>query len=961
MSARRALPRLLPALLAALPLLAQAATATQIELPQRLSAWLNARSTTADDYELGLMWLVDSEQPVQQRWREDLLRQLEALQAQRPDAAAAELSQRLRRMPLTGRVLTAGAHARWLEVNPARDPQLQPGDRIVQTRRPRSITVHRPDGSACAVTHLEAATPIDFLGACLGSGEASPDWVWVIQPDGRMRCIGVAAWNRSAPVTLAPGARLWWPDPGWPEAIGPAVAQWLSWQGPAEDPADPASIRPLGAAALTPLADLMASGQRSVSASDWGFVGLLQTPTARMRPAGSVSASLQQTSPYTRSNIFLQPFEALEFGYRYVDVANRRYGPDALSGSQSYKDKSIDAKLRLLREDRWQPELAVGILDIGGTGLFGSEYLVANKRWGAWDFSLGLGWGYLGHRSVGDNPLALLKPSLKTRPQPGDLVGQGGTPGFSRFFRGPVGLFGGLQYRPDAGPWLIKAELDGNDYQAEGLNNNQTQRWPINLGLVYQLGPLADLSLGLERGNRLSLGFALTIPLAETNVAKTLDEPRIALSPQRRSTPPDWAVTATDLGRQTGWQTDTLTWSGRTLQADMHQVSGPLVRERVERALAVLHRDAPAEVEQLELRLHSRSTPLMALQVDREAWVAPALQPPRRNAPVDPLQWQQGDVAPERPPQPVTQSFKADRVPLRVEPAMDLVQSIGGPDAFILYQLSAALYGTLLLPSDWRVNGNLRVRTLDNYDRFKYDGPSLLPRVRTRIREYLTTSRVTLESLSLNRYGRLGGDHYGALYAGYFESMYGGVGGEWLYRPGGSAWSFGLDLNRVRQRDFAQDLRFLGYRINTGHATLHWDTGWNDVSAHLSVGQYLAGDRGATLTLQKNFANGVAMSVFATRTNVSAAQFGEGSFDKGLVLTLPFDVFMPRSTNVVGHVLWRPLTRDGGAMVGRPVELYYQTPLLDPQALRRHSAPIQDDLKQPDERSDWLRTLEPAR
>ncbi|STL49430.1 putative lipoprotein [Escherichia coli] len=34
--------------------------------------------------------------------------------------------------------------------------------------------------------------------------------------------------------------------------------------------------------------------------------------------------------------------------------------------------------------------------DIGGTGLFDAEYLVASKAWGPFDFTLGLGWGYLG-------------------------------------------------------------------------------------------------------------------------------------------------------------------------------------------------------------------------------------------------------------------------------------------------------------------------------------------------------------------------------------------------------------------------------------------------------------------------------------------------------------------------------------------------------------------------------------
>ncbi len=42
--------------------------------------------------------------------------------------------------------------------------------------------------------------------------------------------------------------------------------------------------------------------------------------------------------------------------------------------------------------------------DIGGTGLFDAEYLVASKA-GLFDFTLGLGWGYLGTSGNVKNPL----------------------------------------------------------------------------------------------------------------------------------------------------------------------------------------------------------------------------------------------------------------------------------------------------------------------------------------------------------------------------------------------------------------------------------------------------------------------------------------------------------------------------------------------------------------------------
>ena len=162
--------------------------------------------------------------------------------------------------------------------------------------------------------------------------------------------------------------------------------------------------------------------------------------------------------------------------------------------------------------------------------------------------------------------------------------------------------------------------------------------------------------------------------------------------------------------------------------------------------------------------------------------------------------------------------------------------------------------------------------------------------------------------------------------------MFAGVGGEWLYRPWKSPVAFGVDVNRVRQRDFNQRFSFRNYSVNTGHASLYWDTGWNDVNAKVSVGQYLAGDRGVTLYISRRFGNGALVGAYATKTNVSSAQFGEGSFDKGVYVSVPFDAILPKSSSYFANFVWSPLTRDGGARLGRANPLMETTSARDPRA-----------------------------
>lgn len=64
------------------------------------------------------------------------------------------------------------------------------------------------------------------------------------------------------------------------------------------------------------------------------------------------------------------------------------------------------------------------------------------------------------------------------------------------------------------------------------------------------------------------------------------------------------------------------------------------------------------------------------------------------------------------------------------------------------------------------------------------------------------------------------------------------------------------------------------------------------------------------------------MGAYATFTNVSTQRFGEGSFDKGIYVSTPFDLLLPSSHMSTATILWQPLLRDGGARLNRRYSLY---------------------------------------
>jgi hypothetical protein len=125
----------------------------------------------------------------------------------------------------------------------------------------------------------------------------------------------------------------------------------------------------------------------------------------------------------------------------------------------------------------------------------------------------------------------------------------------------------------------------------------------------------------------------------------------------------------------------------------------------------------------------------------------------------------------------------------------------------------------------------------------------------------------------------------------------------------------------VRQRGFDQLFDMRDYEVTTGHLSAYYQLN-PDFYFQLDVGRYLAGDTGATLSFTRTFDNGWKVGVFATKTNVSAAEFGEGSFDKGISLQIPLGWITGKPDQRNVSTVLRPVQRDGGAMVGVNGRLY---------------------------------------
>lgn len=692
----------------------------------------------------------------------------------------------------------------------------------------------------------------------------------------------------------------------------------------------PLSRRHVVAAALAAslagpaIADEAAYGPHVLS-TRFGPTGLLQTPSARFGGVGEFRVGFSNVHPYRSVHLTAEPLPRVQATFKYVSIQDRRYG--TASHQQSGKDKSFDAKFLLLREGDWWPAVAVGLIDFGGTGLFSSEYLVASRRFHDVDISLGLAWGRLGSRGGMENPFVGLGDRFRYRRRDD---APGGTLNTGKYFSGErVHPFGGVQWTPRGGPFSVVVEYDGNDFSMDATGRRREVDSPINVGINYRVWNALDLSLSWERGNTLGfqVGFRTDFSRAKP-MTKLLDPapvPLLGHAPAPSTEPVDEAAVVAALRERL--EDASITARAVTLDVDSGIASLWYSQGLYESAAQASGRAAraassmlPGQYHALDLVELEGDVPLYRVRMPRESL---------HQATAGLISGDELIAASERPsPEPAAHR-KAEFAKLADGPSVsfDLAPgvryNIGRPDGFIVGQLLVMAHGHLQLTPRLSLAASYGYSLVDNVDKIEVDFPSALPRVRSHTSRYLQEGKGYLRSMEANYVLPLGEALIGRLTAGITDDMFGGVAGELLYRPVASRWAVGVNLARMRQRDFQQGFGFMDYEVTTGHLSLYYELPWQDLLAQVSAGQYLAGDRGTTIDLSRRFANGVRIGAWATFTNVSKEDFGEGSFDKGFYMYLPFDLFVPYSTKGGANFMFRPMTRDGGQKVRDGMPLYF--------------------------------------
>ena len=636
----------------------------------------------------------------------------------------------------------------------------------------------------------------------------------------------------------------------------------------------------------------------STIASDFGTTGLVDVPTARFDADGTFAAAASTDERHRQFSITYQATPWLQGTFRYTGF-NEFF----------YWDRNYEFKARLWKEDLYLPQLAVGIRDMVGTGVFGSEYAVASKQFGRTDVTLGIGWGRLAGAGVVSNPLTRIDDRFATRSAE---TGLGGELSFGDFFSGSdVGIFGGLSHRFEEIPLTLMAEYNPDQYNWDSQAGGDRPESPWSAGLTWHALPGVDLRLSLQHGDEIGVGFRSYLASKEELPRREVDQFISSYYLSQRDLPDQinkhkwydrllYDVERSGLILVEG----TVSSDGNSAQLVVGNASYALWSDALARHTALADLHLPATVKSIYFVVEEGGHRAATVVVPRPS----AVHSDNPQTWLNQVRTLSGRTL-------ETPQFRTGFVTKTINNAINIRSrfQLFDPDDPARYQIFADLSSEYALSSHWAIRSSIAINIDHNFDESnRQQSDSVLPKVRSDVVKYLKQGESGLEKLIIEGRNTMGrAVHYRA-FGGYFETMYAGAGGEVLYWPHKSRLAFGASIAFAKQRDFDRSLGLLDYEVITGHISAYWATPFYNYDVAVHAGRYLAKDLGATLEARRTFRNGWQVGVWATLTDVPFDDFGEGSFDKGFYFQVPLDGLFGSRTRGRFATRMRPIQRDGG-------------------------------------------------
>lgn len=616
------------------------------------------------------------------------------------------------------------------------------------------------------------------------------------------------------------------------------------------------------------------------SLNNHGIIGLINTPSARFYDEASFAFTLYDGSPDQKLTMTSYPYDWMEASFFYTNIQNQAYG----SGfTQDYKDKGFNLKFRLKEEGRF-PAIAVGFNDFAGTGYYSSEYIVANYGIQNIDFSFGLATGTLnGSDNSFKNPLIYISEKFARRPN--SFAGQGGSFQLGRYFSDKeISPFFGANYVFNK-KFKFKIEYDTTKVTKKtDLFNRVTypeKKSDFSFGLEYQPNKNYIIGASFERGNYFSLRFNF-----KSDPNETLKSYEYKPSEDIEENEGAYRKLVKNL-QENGIGVKKIIEDRTKIGIEVSQFTHPNI-EIIEEIIYAASKDSrlPKELKVDYSTASLRASSTLDLEFGDDAVTV-----------------YKGNIEPG-----FTTNTKLNFRPF-----------LAARDGFFKYSILLENDSQYMFNQHLFFSTNLKYSIRDNFNDLTAPPVDTYPaQVRSDVKNYLRSfeKRVIIGRAEFDYFKTIAKNQHIMFSAGILEEMFSGAGFEYLYFNRTSNFAAGFEVFKVQKRDY--DLRFghIDYKNTIGSVNLYYRN--HEIipfDAKVSFGEYLAGDIGTTLEVSRSFKSGLKFGAFASFTDVSSEQYGEGSFDKGIFFNIPI------YKNFISYT-WRPLTKDPAARLNRQFTLY---------------------------------------
>ena len=687
---------------------------------------------------------------------------------------------------------------------------------------------------------------------------------------------------------------------------------------------------------ITFIAFIFSNNIWSKSYNSLGQTGLIHIPSAEIHSEQSIYLTFNKNNYTKLGTLTVTPFNWIEASFFY-------YRPDDLYWGSSkglYLDKGFNVKFSYKPQSMKLPKFALGLDDFAGTGQFTREYIAATYNFNNMNFTTGIGWGkYVGDSKI-NNPLAIFTDSFNNRTTSSKNYKLGGSPSYDLWFRGPSSLFGGIEFKSRKIKNLtIKLESDPFDYFkfgccGEGLSREsyelRTKDSKYNLGLSYKFKDYGNIDISYIRGNTWNLSFSLGFSSKKSLRKKEIFKPTIKNTNYAQSKKDEFYL---DL-------LENLNNNALYLQtADISEESLSISIESAEHFNPIIYSSRAAyiakiisENNELDFKTFEVGHINRGIKINSITYLSNDLD----------LNNRYPNVLIKRNTEIKNQNknvFKNHEfTPKVIFPVIinnlspDIRTHIGSPQRFAYVGIGIKLVTEMQINRNLVIKSTLGKSFTDNFDKKISDPNTQLSPVRTEVVDYLqqSSSGFYIKNFDIEKIWSPYKNIFAKINIGYLESMYGGISTEVAYKPFKNNIIMGVEFNKVRKRSYDQKFSFLDYEVTTSHLNLAYYHPKTNILAKWSYGKYLAKDQGYTLDLSRRMPSGWRAGFYFSRTNVSAEEFGEGSFDKGFYINVPINIFQKKYSKDITGFSMKTMTRDGGQKLelqNRLIDSFYGSKL----------------------------------